>query len=408
METTSVNTKNTSHEFLKKGMYVGLLSLTSYSTFAQTAVAAATEPVKKTIFSNPMFIGLISVVILMLIVILIFADVAKAAIRNKAEQEKKKREMGSMGMKIFVALLTVGTFSSSLIAQTPAPTAATSVAVVATPKSEGFWGLDAVTFFSLISIIAFEILVAWRLYAVAMQQLGVAQRRKLAAEARKKEKVKGPNFLERMNASVAIEEEDDILLDHNYDGIQELDNNLPPWWKYGFYMTILFGIGYLIHFHVTHTGKLQIAEYNEQIAVAKREMEEYRKKAANLVDENNATLLTDAGSLASGKTTFKTNCVACHGENGEGGVGPNLTDDFWLHQGDIKDVFKTIKYGYPEKGMKSWEQDLGAKQIHEVASYVKSLHGTKPANAKAPEGELYTEKVSDKNSKDKDTIQKAK
>jgi cytochrome c oxidase cbb3-type subunit 3 len=101
----------------------------------------------------------------------------------------------------------------------------------------------------------------------------------------------------------------------------------------------------------------------------------------------------DEGSLASGKTIFMDNCAACHGRAGEGGVGPNLTDDYWLHQGGIKDIFKTIKYGWPEKGMKSWQQDLGAKQIHEISSYIKSLHGTNPANAKEKQGELYKETI---------------
>jgi cytochrome c oxidase cbb3-type subunit 3 len=248
------------------------------------------------------------------------------------------------------------------------------------------------TFFSLLTIICFELFVAWRLYVVAMQQLGVAERRKLAAQTKKKEKFIRPSLIDKMNASVAIENEEDIMMDHDYDGIKELDNNLPPWWIYGFYFTIIFAVVYLFHFHVTHTGKLQLAEYNEQIEQGKRDVEAYRKKAANLVDENNATVLTDGGSLSAGKATFSTNCAACHGEKGEGGVGPNLTDDYWIHQGDIKDIFKTIKYGYAEKGMKSWEQDLGARQIHEVASYIKSLRGTNPANAKEKEGELYVEK----------------
>ena len=85
------------------------------------------------------------------------------------------------------------------------------------------------------------------------------------------------------------------------------------------------------------------------------------------------------------------NCIACHGKDGEGTIGPNLVDDYWLHKGGIKDIFKTIKYGYPEKGMKSWQQDLPAKSINEVASYIKSLRGTNPPNAKEKQGDLYTE-----------------
>jgi cytochrome c oxidase cbb3-type subunit III len=393
METNSVNNKKSVGMKIKSALFLGLLTGFSSSVFAQGAVEKAEEP---SIFSNPMFVAMISVVILLLIVIMIFADVAKNAIRNKSEQDKKaKGENASTIVKAILAIVMIGGFSTTMFAQDPASAAAATAAVEAVsaaPASVGYWGMDAMTFFSMLTIISFELFVAWRLYVVALQQLGVAERKKLAAAARKKEKFIRPSLIDKMNASVAIEKEGEIMMDHDYDGIKELDNNLPPWWIYGFYFTIIFAVVYLFHFHVTHTGKLQLAEYNEQIEQGKRDVEAYRKKAANLVDENNATALTDGGSLAAGKATFSTNCAACHGANGEGGVGPNLTDDFWIHQGDIKDIFKTIKYGYPEKGMKSWEQDLGARQIHEVASYVKSLKGTNPANAKAKEGELYVEK----------------
>ncbi|OGS78545.1 MAG: hypothetical protein A3D31_12735 [Candidatus Fluviicola riflensis] len=274
-------------------------------------------------------------------------------------------------------------------------TDSTSVAapVSGSAATSDYWGMDGTTFWVLVCFIAFEMLVAWKLYVIAMERLGAYERRARVAEERLKAKkaVKRPTMMEKLNRSVAIEKEADIMLDHNYDGIRELDNNLPPWWKYGFYLSIVFSVVYLFHYHVFHTGKLQIAEYNEQLVQAEREMVEYRKKAANLVDENNATLLTDDASIASGKAIFQTNCAACHGAAGEGGVGPNLVDDYWLHGGDVKDVFKTIKYGYPDKGMKSWQQDFGARQIHEVSSFVKSLRGTNPPNAKEPQGELFSE-----------------
>lgn len=392
METNSVNYRKSVGMKFKNTLFLGLLTSISSNVFAQGAVEKTKE---STILSNPMFIAMVSVIILLLIVIVIFADVAKNAIRNKSEQDKKaKGENGATIVKVILAIVMIGGFSSSMFALSPAPaaTAATSVVATSAPESSGYWGMDAMTFFSLLTIIGFELVVAWRLYVVALQHLGSAQRRKLAAASKQKVKVVRPSLIDKMNASVAIEKEGEIMLDHDYDGIKELDNNLPPWWIYGFYFTILFAIVYLFHFHVTHTGKLQLAEYNEQIEQGKRDVEAYRKQAANLVDENNATLLTDGASLAAGKSTYSANCVACHGANGEGGVGPNLTDDFWIHQGDIKDIFKTLKYGYPEKGMKAWEQDLGARQIHEVASYVKSLKGTNPANPKEKEGEFYVEK----------------
>jgi cytochrome c oxidase cbb3-type subunit 3 len=252
------------------------------------------------------------------------------------------------------------------------------------------------------AIIVFEILIALALYSVAKELLGINEKRRLAGEA----KVKEPSFIEKINASVAIEKEDEIMLDHNYDGIHELDNDLPPWWKYGFYLTIIFSVIYMFYYHFS-SGKLQLAEYEDEMLAGQYDFNEYRKKASNLVDENNATLLTDAVSLESGKSVYMDNCAACHGRAGEGGVGPNLTDDYWLHEGDIKGVFKTIKFGWPEKGMKSWQQDLSAKQIHEISSYVKSLRGTNPPNAKEKQGEIYSESnaVDTTNVPKKDSVQ---
>jgi cytochrome c oxidase cbb3-type subunit 3 len=191
--------------------------------------------------------------------------------------------------------------------------------------------------------------------------------------------------------AVAVEEEESILLDHDYDGIKELDNNLPPWWKYGFYLTIVTSVIYLVHFHVLKTGDLQGKEYDNAIAQAKIEVDEFMKTSANNVDENTVKVLTEASDIASGKDLFMANCVACHGKGGEGTVGPNLTDDYWIHGGSIQDLFKTLKYGWVEKGMKAWKDDLSPMQIAQVASYIKTLNGTNPPNPKAPQGDLYTE-----------------
>ena len=178
------------------------------------------------------------------------------------------------------------------------------------------------------------------------------------------------------------------MTDHDYDGIRELDNALPPWWKYGFYFTIVWGIVYLIYFHMS-SGPSSAQEYQNQMADAQRQIEEYRKNAKNLVDETNVVLLTDASELQSGAAIFQANCVSCHGASAEGKIGPNLTDQYWKHGGDIKDLFKTVKLGVSGTGMKSWKSDLSASQIAQVTSYILSLQGTNPANAKAPEGDLY-------------------
>jgi cytochrome c oxidase cbb3-type subunit 3 len=185
--------------------------------------------------------------------------------------------------------------------------------------------------------------------------------------------------------AVPIEKEHEIMLDHNYDGIRELDNNLPPWWVYMFYGTIAFSVFYIWFYHFNGSGKLQEDEYKIELV----EAEELAKLQANKVDENSVKLLTDKVKLENGHTTFIKYCVACHGKLGEGGVGPNLTDKFWIHGGDIKSMFKTIKYGVPTKGMIAWQTQLGPSQIQEVASYIKTLKDTNPPNGKAPQGEEY-------------------
>ncbi|MDB5144974.1 MAG: cytochrome [Mucilaginibacter sp.] len=181
-------------------------------------------------------------------------------------------------------------------------------------------------------------------------------------------------------------EEQELLIAHDYDGIQELDNPIPGWFMYLFYASIIFAAGYLLNYHVFHTGQLQYEEYKTEMAQADIAKKLYLSKAASQVDENTVKLVNDPGMLKDGQVIFAQNCKPCHGEHAEGNVGPNLTDDFWLHGGKIKDLFKTIKYGVLSKGMPTWEKQLSPKQIADVANYVKSLHGTNPAGAKEPQG----------------------
>jgi cytochrome c oxidase cbb3-type subunit 3 len=198
-----------------------------------------------------------------------------------------------------------------------------------------------------------------------------------------------PKFWDNINASVAIEKEKDIQMDHEYDGIHELDNNLPPWWKYSFYISIVWSILYLGYYHLGD-GELSIPAYEREMELAKIEKAEIAKTMASKVDENNVTM-ADASGIADGAAIYKSNCAACHGNAGEGNVGPNLTDKFWLHGGDMTSIYKTVKVGWPAKGMKSWEAELSPVQMKNVASYIKSLAGTNPANAKAPQGEEFIE-----------------
>lgn len=203
----------------------------------------------------------------------------------------------------------------------------------------------------------------------------------------------GPSFvdsiLQRLTRSVKVEQEKDVLIQHDYDGIRELDNVLPPWWLWLFYGTIIWSVVFLLNVHVFDLWPTGEEEYRQEMAEAKAEVDAYLKKSAGAVDENNVTALTDEAAIAGGKATYDAFCKACHGGAGEGGVGPNLTDDHWKHGGGIQNVFKTIKYGVPEKGMIAWKAQLKPAEIQAVASYILKLHGTNPPNAKAPEGDLW-------------------
>jgi cytochrome c oxidase cbb3-type subunit 3 len=175
-----------------------------------------------------------------------------------------------------------------------------------------------------------------------------------------------------------------LMPDHEYDQIRELDNPPPPLFNYVFYGTIAFSLIYLVYFHLLD-GPLMKEEYENEVRLAALQ----RKQMQNLVDENTVGQLTESSELAAGKDIYLQNCTSCHGQVGEGLVGPNLTDAYWLHGGSIKDVFKTIKYGVPEKGMIPWQSQLSPSQMAQVASYILSLQGSNPPNAKQPEGELF-------------------
>ncbi len=196
-------------------------------------------------------------------------------------------------------------------------------------------------------------------------------------------------LLQSLTAAVPVEREDEILTDHDYDGIQELDNRLPPWWLWGFYASIVFAIVYLIRFHVTDYGQSSQEEYAAEMQAAEDRMQQLaRSGGIEQIDVENLTVLTDATSLAAGREIFETTCFSCHQKDGGGAAGPNLTDQYWIHGGSIKDVYTTIHDGVPGTAMLPWKR-LRPTKVHQVASYVMSLQGTTPANPKAAEGELF-------------------
>lgn len=185
--------------------------------------------------------------------------------------------------------------------------------------------------------------------------------------------------------AVDIEEEHTILLHHEYDGIRELDNNLPPWWVWGFYATIVFSVVYIFHYHVLGTGDLQEAEYNKKMITKQKEVEAYLIKMAMNVDETTADLMEDDNDLKQGKVLFDINCATCHLEDGSGKIGPNLTDKAWIYGYDIKEVFGIIKYG-TSNGMPEHASKLKPTQIQQVASYL--LHFKEIDGGKEAEGEI--------------------
>lgn len=239
--------------------------------------------------------------------------------------------------------------------------------------------------FLILAVIFFELLVI-AYFAYWLKTLLVPAKEKSAAIAVTKTNA----WWDRFNKSVDIDHEKDLQLDHDYDGIKELDNALPPWWLYGFYFTILFAGVYIYRYHVSGSAPLQVEELNIATVQAEKDLAAVMATMANKVDENTIEYKADPALIEEGKGIFAQNCKSCHGEQAQGAsIGPNLTDVYWIHGGNIKDIFKTIKNGVQEKGMISWSQTLSPKQIAAVATFVKSLQGSNPPNPRAPQGTEY-------------------
>ncbi len=345
------------------------------------SVFAAGAPVASEL-SNPLAIVLLVVIIGLLLVIALLANIvigaAKLNLQRFLSEKKKNNTVSKMLGVVLLCCITGVAFA----ADSPAATTATDSSIA---------GLSSTSFYALLSVIFLELII---LITLLFNLKKLLQSEKLAASIQGEEVVPETvlsGWWEKVNSFVPMKEEAQIDLGHNYDGIRELDNRLPPWWLYGFYVCIIFAAIYLYRYHVAHSAPLSGEELKIELAKADADKQEYLKKAGNSVDENTVKLLTDAKDLDAAKAIFTSICAACHKPDGGGLVGPNLTDDYWIHGGSIKDIFKTIKYGWPEKGMQSWKDNYTPLQIAQLASYVKSLHGTKPAVAKEPQGTLYVE-----------------
>ena len=331
---------------------------------------------------NILLISLVSLILILLFVIGMLANTMRQlafVVQDKIRKDKQEPQgmVKSLLLLFGLSMVSVASFAAE-----------TEKAAV--PEITSIGGISISDFYLILGVLTLEFIVIFALVIYIKILLRVISNKPELVKAASAV-VKKSWFWDKFNAAVPMEKEKDLLLDHNYDGIQELDNSLPPWWKYGFYLTIVVAFIYIYRFHISHDGMSQHEEYVAEMQKGEEDKAAYLAKSANNVDESTVVLLTDNGAVSEGHELFVKNCAPCHLPDGGGNVGPNLTDDYWLHGGGIKDIFKSIKYGWQDKGMKSWKDDLSPKQIQEVASFIKSLKGTHPAVPKAPQGDLYIE-----------------
>ena len=265
------------------------------------------------------------------------------------------------------------------------------------PFNHPMMPLYAVTVLVFITIVL-VMLVAF--YMLRILNTLVEQTEKERAEKSGKVYVPKPSwwaaFWQQINDFTPVSKEVDIDLGHDYDGIRELDNHLPPWWKWLFYATIIWGAVYLVVYHVTVNLPLSGAEYQNEVSIAAEQARIYRaSQPATTVDPATLVYTADETILTKGKLVFTSNnCASCHRPDGGGNaIGPNLTDDYWIHGGGIKNIFATIRNGVVEKGMPAWGKVMNDGDVRDVAFYIMSLHGTNPANPKAPQGDLYKQEA---------------
>ena len=368
----TINDKN-----LRKAAALSASLIVSFATQAQTAAAPQGGSV------NWLLILLVIVAVVMLMVIWGLGQVI--LMLGKQLNEKRRNESKLGAMLVFIGLLFFNGAQGQ--AADTAPAVSDVVSNYGGLSALEFWALTAVIFIEVI-VILFLSFMARRMY----RELRGIEDKELGAALESSRLMQWWKSIDSkwMTRAVPVEREADVMLDHDYDGIKELDNALPPWWKYGFYFTLVVGVLYLMNYHVLGIGMNPEQEYAAQMQEGKQIEEAYKARTKNLVDENNVTM-ADAAGIAEGKKIFLQTCVACHGQGGEGGIGPNLTDEYWIHGGSMNDIYKTIKLGWPEKGMQSWQSMYNPVQVKELASFVKSIKGTKPANPKAPQGDLFKE-----------------
>jgi cytochrome c oxidase cbb3-type subunit 3 len=356
---------------IKKWSLLLLFAFIISNVNAQAVAQNAAVIVTPSIWDSPLFWVFAFAILGLLLVIIAIGGVLVGLVNNKISKQFQK----TIPVIFFFFILGIGSSQAQTVSSTVAPNPITQIA----------GALDPTTIMILMLVVAIELFVILYLFAI-LQKMLIALGYKTKAES----KWTYAAIMKRMTKAIPLDREAEVATDHNYDGIIELDNSLPPWWVYMFYGTIIFAFTYMIYF-TYFDGPTQQMEYDTEVAQAIQKKNEFLKKTAALVDETSVLILTDATALAKGKSSYITKCAACHGMNGEGLVGPNLTDDYWIHGGSIKDIFKTIKYGWPEKGMISWENQITPMEMQQISSFIITIKGTNPANPKAPQGTIYVE-----------------
>ncbi len=353
-----------------KNKSIGILTLLLLSAVPLWAQPEPTE--LESFFSNPLLIILGCIALVLLFVIYVMAKVALMTMKKSSSSKKKESNAAVKAIGAILLMLS----SSSVFATSPVVEQASS--------TSGFTGsITTEALWASLCVIGMEVLVIAYLYGMIRRFSGMKAASKASARWAK--------IWASFQKSTPIEHEGDIDLGHNYDGIRELDNPTPPWWRWAFVGTMLFGVVYMYRYHIAKTAPLQIEELKIAIAKGEADKKAYLATAKNAIDESNVVML-EGGELSAGAAIFQKNCVACHGAAGGGNaIGPNLTDEYWLHGGGIVDIFKTVKYGWPEKGMQSWQDMLSSYEMAQVSSYVKSLKGSNPPNGKEPQGEIWND-----------------
>ena len=376
---------------IKYSLQSGLLKafiLMLMPAFSQEAANTDGAIPKASFFSFDIDTALFFVAVTLAFVILILVGLLRSAIRFHFNSKKINENIKFFLTGIFISL----SFQYASAQQN-----------VASSKGDSHFVFSTQGWFMII-VIVIELYVLFSITKWLKQFTGIEN----YEASLMKSKI---NIWDKINAFKPLEKEASIDVGHDYDGIRELDNITPPWFVAAFAGTILFAAVYLYRYHVAYSAPSQIKEYEIAMKEAELQKLEYLKNEANLIDENSVTLLKP-GEYEEGRSIFKTACSVCHGVNGQGLVGPNMTDDYWIHGGSVKDVFTTIKYGVLDKGMKSWKDDYSPNQIAQLASYIKSLRGTNPPEQKAAQGSLHIESTAtaptDSSRMSKDSLKKKK